>query len=323
MFFVSCCWETVAMAQSPIVRPIVIAHRGASGYLPEHTLAAKALAFGQRADFLEQDVVITQDNQPIVLHDIHLDTVTDVVQRFPNRKRSDGRFYAIDFTLAEIQSLAVHERIDLKTGKAVFPHRFPTTPTSLRIPTLGEEIEFIQGLNRSSGRDVGIYPEIKAPAWHRREGKDATAIVLRTLEQYGYQDRTSNAYLQCFDFDECKRIRFELKSPLKLVQLLSHDDIDLSQTENQLKQIAAYADGIGPPLSLLAHLKDKTVTITNLVESANTCGLVVHPYTIRQDALPDFANDLQHLHEIVFRQAGAHGAFSDFPDLTVQFLQAK
>ncbi|MEZ6118469.1 MAG: glycerophosphodiester phosphodiesterase family protein [Pirellulaceae bacterium] len=176
-------------------------------------------------------------------------------------------------------------------------------------------------MNRSSGRDAGIYPEIKAPAWHRREGKDATAIVLRTLKEYGYQDRTSNVYLQCFDFDECKRIRCELKSPLKLVQLLSHDDIDLSQTEKQLRQIAAYADGIGPPLSLLAQSQNGHVVITNLVESANACGLVVHPYTIRKDALPAFATDLQHLHKIVFRQAGVHGAFSDFPDLTVQFVR--
>ncbi|MEZ6118468.1 MAG: glycerophosphodiester phosphodiesterase family protein [Pirellulaceae bacterium] len=113
------------MAQSSKLRPIVIAHRGASGYLPEHTLPAKALAFGQHADFLEQDVVITKDDRPIVLHDIHLDTVTDVATRFPDRKRSDGRFYAIDFTLAEIQSLSVHERIDLKTEMRSFRASIP------------------------------------------------------------------------------------------------------------------------------------------------------------------------------------------------------
>ena len=86
---------------------IVIAHRGASGYLPEHTLAAKALAHGMGADYIEQDVVLTADDHPIVLHDIHLDLVTDVAERFPRRARADGRFHAIDFTLAEIQQLRV------------------------------------------------------------------------------------------------------------------------------------------------------------------------------------------------------------------------
>ena len=99
-------------------RPIVIAHRGASGYLPEHTLAAKAVAHAQGADFIEQDVVLTRDDQPIVLHDVHLDTVTDVAQVFPGRKRGDGRYYAIDFTLEEIQRLRVTERVDHQTQRA-------------------------------------------------------------------------------------------------------------------------------------------------------------------------------------------------------------
>src|SRR5262249_26330393 len=102
--------------------PVVIAHRGASGYLPEHTLPAKALAYGMGADYLEQDVVLTRADQPLVLHDVHLDTVTDVAEVFPDRKRPDGRFYALDFTLAEIQSLRVTERIDPKTKRPVFPN---------------------------------------------------------------------------------------------------------------------------------------------------------------------------------------------------------
>ena len=90
--------------------PIVIAHRGASGYLPEHTLAAKALAHGMGANFIEQDVVLSKDGTAIVLHDIHLDSTTDVAQRFPGRARADGRFYAIDFDIQEIRQLRVHER---------------------------------------------------------------------------------------------------------------------------------------------------------------------------------------------------------------------
>ena len=103
---------------STTTRPIVIAHRGASGYLPEHTLATKALAHAMGANFLEQDVVLSRDGTPIVLHDIHLDSTTDVAQRFGGRARSDGRFYAIDFDLGEIRQLRVHERtyLDAFTG---------------------------------------------------------------------------------------------------------------------------------------------------------------------------------------------------------------
>ncbi|MEW6710741.1 MAG: glycerophosphodiester phosphodiesterase family protein, partial [Candidatus Riflebacteria bacterium] len=100
-----------ATAGAQALKPINIAHRGASGYLPEHTLPAKALAHGMGADYIEQDLVLTKDGHPIVVHDIHLDTVTDVATRFPERKRDDGRFYAIDFTLAEIKTLKVTERI--------------------------------------------------------------------------------------------------------------------------------------------------------------------------------------------------------------------
>lgn len=106
---------------------IVIAHRGASGYLPEHTLPAKAMAYAQGADYLEQDLVMTKDDRLVVLHDHYLDRVTDVAQRFPQRARQDGRFYAIDFTLAEIKSLKFTEGFEPKDGKNVqtYPGRFP------------------------------------------------------------------------------------------------------------------------------------------------------------------------------------------------------
>ena len=136
-------------------RPIIIAHRGASGYLPEHTLAAKALAYCQGADYLEQDVVLTRDDHPVVLHDIHLDTVTNVADVFPDRQRADGRFYAIDFTLAELRQLKASERIDLNTGQAVYPNRFPVGSAAFGVPTLAEEIELVQGLNKTLGRQVG------------------------------------------------------------------------------------------------------------------------------------------------------------------------
>ena len=131
-------------------KPIIIAHRGASGYLPEHTLECKAMAFGMNPDYIEQDVVLTKDNHPVVIHDHYLDTVSDVDRVFPGRKRSDGRYYVIDFTLEEIRKLRLRERIDLKTGNCVYPKRFPgETIIDFKIPTLEEEIQLIQGDRKS------------------------------------------------------------------------------------------------------------------------------------------------------------------------------
>ena len=134
--------------------PIVIAHRGASGYLPEHTLTAKAVAHAMGANYIEQDVVLSRDGTPIVLHDIHLDSTTDVARRFPGRSRADGRYYAIDFDLQEILQLRVHERTRLepaRAGQAVFPERFPAEPALFRVPTLFEEITMLDGLDSSRG----------------------------------------------------------------------------------------------------------------------------------------------------------------------------
>ena len=124
-------------------RPLIIAHRGASGYLPEHTLEAKALAFGLGADYLEQDVVATRDDQLVVLHDIHLERVTDVAERYPERHRDDGRFYARDFDLEEIQGLRAWERLNSDPSGAEFPSRYPEKSGNFRVPSLQEELELI------------------------------------------------------------------------------------------------------------------------------------------------------------------------------------
>ena len=139
---------------------IVIAHRGASGYVPEHTIAAKAMAYAMGADYIEQDVVMTKDNQLVVLHDHYLDHVTDVQEKFFTRKREDGRYYVIDFTLDEIRTLNVSERYDMIDGVkvAVFANRFPLNKSIFKVHTLSEEIELIQGLNKSTGKNIGIYP---------------------------------------------------------------------------------------------------------------------------------------------------------------------
>jgi len=187
----------LASASAAAVTPkIIIAHRGASGYLPEHTLPGKALAHAMGADYLEQDLVLSKDGIPVVLHDIVIDTVTDVAKRFPERKRADGRYYALDFTVADLKQLRVTERFDYRTGKPVFPARFPQWQGTFQIPTFEEELQFIQGLNRTTGRDVGIYPEIKSPAWHREQGQDVSRIILSVLERYGYRTKADKIFLQ-------------------------------------------------------------------------------------------------------------------------------
>lgn len=301
--------------------PLVIAHRGASGYLPEHTLEAKALAHGMGADFLEQDVVLTRDDQPIVLHDLHLETTTDVASVFPGRAREDGRYYAIDFTLEEVRRLRTHERSDPGTGNAVHRTRFPLEKSCFGVSTLGEEIELVQGLNHSTGRDVGIYTEIKSPVWHREQGKDITPIVLAELERYGYRERGDNAWVQCFDASELQRMRRELGCRLKLVLLIGGSDpAEVPVDRDALREVATYADGIGPQLRYLVEESGGEWNATALVEDAHASGLVVHPYTLRVEELPAFVSGFDELLHICFEELGVDGAFTDHPDRVVEFL---
>ena len=315
----------MALATDKITEKIVIAHRGASGYLPEHTLAAKALAHGMNVDFIEQDVVLTKDGVPVVLHDHYLDTVTDVAKKFPDRKRSDDRYYAIDFTLAEIKTLIAFERVDLKTGKQVYPNRFPSGASTFRVPTLEEELELISGLNKSTGKSIGIYPEIKAPAFHRAEGQDISRIVLETLAKHGYASKDDPFYVQCFDWNETQRIRNELGFKGKLVQLIAENawgespnvDFDYLRTVEGLAEIAKVAEGIGP---WIPQVVDHSGTKTTLVDAAHKVGLDLHPYTLRADALPAWAESFDDVMQRVVIDAGADGIFSDHPDLAVKFL---
>ena len=162
------------------MKPIVIAHRGASAYLPEHTLPCVAAAHTLGADYIEQDIVLSRDGVPMVLHDIYLESTTNVAQQFSDRCRNDGRFYAIDFDLAELKSLKVHERVD-DQGSAVFANRFPVADLQLRIPTLSEEITLIEGLNKSRGTHTGYYIEFKSPAFHAAAGLDIAVSVIKVL----------------------------------------------------------------------------------------------------------------------------------------------
>jgi glycerophosphoryl diester phosphodiesterase len=289
-------------------RPLVIAHRGASGYLPEHTLAGKAMAHAMGADFLEQDVVATRDGALIVFHDLNLDELTDVARCFPGRARADGRHYCVDFDLDEIRKLRLTERRRPGQEQPRWPGRFPAAAGGFSIPTLEEEIRFIHGLNHSTGRCVGIYPEIKSPAWHHEHGIDLAAEMVAVLGRYGYVGLEDAAIVQCFDHIELRRVREQLGCRLRLVQLLEGEP----PTATALQTIRQYADGIGPDLRQLLG--------TALLADAHRSGLQVHPYTVRLDALPPGFGSLAELIEALCREEPVDALFTDFPDRVVSYL---
>ncbi|WP_324691541.1 glycerophosphodiester phosphodiesterase [Cobetia sp. D5] len=327
---------------------IVVAHRGASGYLPEHTLAAKAMAYAQGADFLEQDVVMSKDDRLVVLHDRFLDRVTNVAEVFPERARDDGRYYAIDFTLDELRKLAFSEGFTVKGGEQVadYPERFPLGKSHFGLHTLSEEIEMVQGLNHSTGRDVGLYVEIKAPWFHQSEGKQVSRAVLETLKHYGYVAHDDNAVVQVFDPNGLKRIHDtlqpELEMNLRLVQLMGETswdmtfqpdaegklepyDYDWMYQEGGMQRIATYADGIGPwkPMVIEDSSTRDDIKVTPMVEEAHAQGLIVLPYTFRLDEgrIPDWASDYDDMLRAFFVDAKVDGVFTDYPDRAVQWLK--
>lgn len=306
----------------------IIAHRGACGYLPEHTLPAKALAYAMGADFLEQDVVATRDDELVVLHDIHLDRVTDVARRFPDRARQDGRYYVRDFDLAEIRTLNVTERLDA-VGRPVYPLRFPPGSGRFGVHTLGEELGFVSGLNRATGGTTGVYPEIKRPAWHREEGIDLAAAMLDVLAAHGYEGPDDPVFVQCFDAEEVQRLRGALGCRMRLVQLVgdvswgeSETDYEVLCSEAGLAGLAEVADAIGPWVEMLytPGSGDHGPRSTGLAERAHRAGLLVHPYTFRVDDLaPGFAS-FEDMVRYFCSDLGVDGLFTDFPDRVHRLL---
>jgi glycerophosphoryl diester phosphodiesterase len=280
------------------------------------------MAHAMGADFIEQDVVLTRDRSLIVLHDLFLDAVTDVADRFPDRCRDDGRHYAIDFDLKEIRTLRVNERRQTN-GKAAFPSRFPVDSNIFRVPTLDEEIILIQGMNQSTGRDTGLYIEPKSPAWHLREGADIMKDLLTVLSHHGYHSRSDKVRVQSFDDQALKRARNDLKTELTLVQLIgdnswreSDTDFDYLLTDAGLREVSSYADGIGPWLLQVVQFNGPTgqAGFTSLVEQAHQHGLFVHAYTLRSDQLPKEMNDFDQALRFLLEHSGLDGIFTDFPD---------
>ena len=257
----------------------IIAHRGASGYLPEHTLPAYALGYAQGAGWIEPDVVLTADGVPVALHDVTLERVTDVVAAYPDRMRGDGRYYVADFSWEELSRLRVRD---------AFPGRFPHR--TFRVPRLRAVLELVDGLNRTTGRRVGIYPELKAPAAQ----PGLAAAVLAALAGYDLP-----VFLQ--SFDAAALAALETAHPR--VQLIDEDD---PLTDAELDAIADYAAGIGVPKRLL--FEDATV-----VPRARARRLAVHVWTLRTDLVgagfDSFAAEVAALAAL-----GVDGMFTDHPD---------
>ena len=271
----------------------VIAHRGASGYAPEHTLAAYALAYGQGARWIEPDLVLTADGVPIALHDLTLDRTTNVAEAFPERAREDGLHYAADFTTGELQRLAVVERW---AGR--FPH------ASLRIPTLREALDLIDGLNKTTGRRVGVIPELKHPAKQPRLGE----ATLKVLADYDLPVR-----IQSFDAEALAALHTEHPRVLLVRQRAQ-------LTPDGLDSISRWATGIGLPKAILIPSAASRSRHSPVITLAHERNLAVYAYTLRADLIGEgfthFADEVTALARL-----GVDALFTDHPDQALAALR--
>lgn len=264
---------------------LVIAHRGACGYLPEHTVAAYSLAYGMGADMLEPDLVMTSDDVLICMHDIHLERVTDVAQCFPGRARDDDRYYALDFTLAEIRTLAA-------TGGD--RHRY----NGCGVPTFAEFLALVTHLNGRTGREVGIVPELKAPSFHQSADSPLEEVYVQALRESGYEKLGSRCITQCFEGDALVRLRAAGVESM-LLELLEGD----TPGPDALAAIAGRADAIGPSRGMIDGTQGQ------LVKDAHAAGLAVVPYTFKDDETET---------RRFFTDHNVDGLFSDFPDVALR-----
>ena len=293
--------------------PLIIGHRGACGYAAENTLASAALAHAQGADLIELDVILSRDSQLVVCHDLHLDDLTDVATRFPNRARADGLTYALDLDWSELRKLQVGPRHD--GGPA--PRVFAPQP----LATLDEHLSQLAALNRTAGRTVELYLELKSPAWHAAAGRDLCAAALACLARHNLTRDTDPVIVESFDPAALKRLRFEFKTHLRLTQLLGENtwneaacDYGTMRTEAGLRDIATYAQSVAINL-------DRVLSSPSLVRAAHAAGLDVHAYTFRADALPPGFSTTETALHFLFNETGLDGLFTDQPDVVARFLR--
>ncbi len=279
-------------------RKLLVAHRGASAYAPEHTLAAYQLALQQEADFVEQDLQLTRDGALICLHDESLERTTNVEDVFPDRFIEEGglagpvrRWYAKDFDLSEIR------RLDAGSW-------FSPDFAGQRIPTFEEAVKLIRGR-------AGLFPELKAPQKYRDWGLDLEQAVVRALQSADLFEPGAQAgtpvYLQSFEASSLKRLREEFDCRLPLVLLIGTGDSELTALSS-LREIARFGAGIGPDKSLLNR-------DAQLAARARRLGLRVFPYTFSRARLDPEMNDLSSEMAFYLFTLGVDGLFTDNPDL--------
>ena len=304
-----------ASAAAAPLAPIIIAHRGASGHRPEHTLEAYRLAVEMGADFIEPDLVATRDGVLIARHENEISGTTDVAERFPDRKRTrtiDGQsitgWFTEDFTLAEIRTLRARER--LASRSHAYDGRFA-------VPTFDDVIDLARELGARRGRPVGVYPETKHPTYFRGIGLPLEQRVVDALKKRGWDRREAPVFIQSFEEPSLRELR-KLTSA-RLVQLGSSaamfDDAGL-------KRIKEYADTIGVEKRLLVPVRPDGLLgpPTDLLKRAHALGLLVHVWTLRIDKefLPAAYGGKGEAEFEQFRQIGVDGVFTDFPDVGVK-----
>jgi glycerophosphoryl diester phosphodiesterase len=312
--------------------PIIIAHRGASGYRPEHTLAAYELAIALGADYIEPDLVSTKDGILIARHENEISETTDVAihtefAHLQTTKIIDGEsktgWFTEDFTLKELKTLRAKERIPQLRSQNT------TYDGLLEIPTLQEIINLVKVKSGEINRTIGIYPETKHPTYFQSIGLALEAPLLATLTANGYQGANAPVFIQSFEVGNLQDL--STKTDLPLVQLLNNSgkpyDFVVSGCERTyadlvtasgLAEIAKYAQAIGIHKNLLVPRDNngKLRSPTSLVIDAHAAGLLVHVWTFRNENcfLPlDFQGNPQGEYELFF-SLGVDGVFSDYPD---------
>ena len=331
--------------------PLVIGHRGTAGYLPDHTLPGYALAIKAGADYIEPDLVATKDGQLIARHEPNITATTDVKDHpeFADRRREatiDGAveegWFASDFTLAEIKTLRARQP---------FPERPQQFNGKYRIPTFDQVIALAKRYSRRTGRRIGIYPETKHPTYHRALGLPLEGKLLRALNRAGWDRRGAPVFIQ--SFEQSNLIELNKRTKVRLVQLIDANDVNTDGTldytapydrpydwtvsgdpkllartfgffaTNQgLDEVRRYADGIGPwkpYIQPTAGGSGPLLAPTDLVQRAHQRGLLVHPYTFRNEQsrlAPDYKGNP--INEYLrFYELGVDGVFSDFADTAV------
>jgi glycerophosphoryl diester phosphodiesterase len=279
------------------LRPIVIAHRGASGHRPEHTLAAYRLAIDLGADFIEPDLVVTKDGALVARHENEIGATTDVAghPEFAARRTTkivDGAritgWFSEDFTLPELKMLRAKERLpELRPGNCAYDGQE-------EIPTLDEVLDLARGAG--NGRRIGVYPETKHPTYFRGLGLALEERLIETLHGRGYRGRDAPIYVQSFEVGNLRVLRSQTDLPL--IQLLDETgrpyDFTLSgdprtyadlATAPGLAEIARYADGVGVAKNLIVPRRPDghLLPATRLVADAHAAGLRVHAWTFRSE----------------------------------------